>query len=332
MNFDILFVDNTAYKHYDPMVLECEPLGGTEATVVRVAEELGSRGLKVGVLNAHTRDVTMGQHAYYLNHSYASQIKPEILVSIRGTAAMNDFPTATKYSWHHDMPDQRIKTMQTELVANEATVITVSEFHKTEMQRWLHDEDWDKSPKVVRIYNPVDPKIDVPAKTKVKYDKNVMVWAASPHKGLEKAIEQFKILKNFMPKMELHVFNPGYFTHELLKTEGVVNYGAVPCGQLWQYMSEALCVFYPTNYLETFGLIAAEANAVHCPVATMRIGGLIETVQTTDQFVDSNGYPALLKKVESWHNGDRPEVCIQPRFRIKEIGDQWVKLLYNKKQ
>ena len=333
--FDVLFIDPVAYKHYDTLKLDREPLGGTEATVVRVAEGLAARGLTVGVVNKHTQEPTMGSFAYFLPlNDDILKYDPDHLVSIRGTALMEQFPKALKYSWHHDYPDARIIPMAPIFQKHDAFVIGVSDFHANELKRLLNNENWAKIPRVKRIYNPLDPRILVPPKAKVAYNRNQMVWAASPHKGLEKAIEQFKIVKQIMPKMELHVYHPGYMDAEFANVQGVMNIGPMPCQQLWQAMSESLCVFYPTDFLETFGLIAAEANAVHTPIATMGIGALNETVQTSDQLVTRNDYQSLIKKIELWYNNpkSRPEVCFQPRFKLESVVDEWLEMFQKRKK
>lgn len=333
--FDILFIDPVAYKHYDVQRLDIEPLGGTEATVIRVAEGLAARGYTVGVANRHTLEPTMGSYAYYLPlNDDLVNYNPTHLVSLRGTALMDNFPKALKYSWHHDYPDNRIVPMIEQFIKHDATVIGVSDFHCNELQRWFQNDNWKKVPRVKRIYNPVDPRICIPPKVKVPYNQNKMVWAASPHKGLEKALEQFKLIKEIIPKMELHVFHPGYMESEFANQPGVVNMGPAPCQQLWQAMSESLCVFYPTDFLETFGLIAAEANAVHTPIATMALGALHETVQTTDQLVSRRDYPGLIKRVETWYNDPktRPDVCFQPRFTLEGVIDVWQDLLEKRKK
>jgi glycosyltransferase involved in cell wall biosynthesis len=331
IELDLLFFDPVAYRHYDAHTLHTEPLGGTEATVVRIAEHLAARGMRVGIMNPHTQDITIGSNAYHFGVSEAGKVRTENLVSIRGIKGLDLFPDAKrKFSWQHDVPDTRLTAMVPKLLEHSAKIICVSNWHKTEAQRLVHSDDFTKVPQVTRIYNPVDEFIGkVVHNAKITYDKNVLVWAASPHKGLDKALEQFRILRSFLPSLELRVFNPGYLEHNLHREKGVVAMGAVPCRELWQNMSEALCVFYPTNFCETFGLIAAEANAVHTPVATMRLAGLTESVQSDNQMVGVNDYPALLKKVDEWYNDSnkRPEVCVQPRFRIESVGDEWIKLL-----
>lgn len=332
--FDILFIDGVSYKHYDTAILDVEPLGGTEATVIRVAEGLAARGYTVGVANKHTLEPTMGAYAYYLPlNDDLINYSPDHVVSLRGTTAMAAFPKAYKYSWQHDFPDKRILDMVPAFLEHNAVVIGVSDFHKNELSRWFTNENWAKVPKTVRIYNPVDPRIEVARKTKVAYDRNSIVWAASPHKGLDQAIEQFKILKAILPSVTLKVFHAGYIDAKFYNVDGVMNYGAVPCQRLWQEMSASLCTFYPTDFIETFGLIAAESNAVHTPIATMGIGALTESVQSSDQLVSRYDYAGLLKKVETWYNepNTRPEVCLQPRFALQGVIDQWIQLMNSRK-
>lgn len=333
--FDVLFIDPVAYKHYDVTTLDTEALGGTESTVIRVAEGLAARGLTVGVANAHTQEATAGAYAFYLPmNEDLLKTNPTHVISLRGTSGMTRFPKAFKYSWQHDYPDNRLNDMIDTFVEQNAIVIGVSDFHVTELQRRFHNENYSKIPKTKRIYNPLDPRILVDRKIKVPYDRNSLVWAASPHKGLKKALEQFKILRSILPDIKLKVFQPGYLENEFHNIEGVVNYGPVPCQKLWQEMSESLCTFYPTDFIETFGLIASESNAVHTPIATMCHGALYESVQTANQTVSKGDYEGLLRKVEMWYNepNTRPTVSYQPRFTLNEVLDQWMEMFQKRKQ
>lgn len=330
LQFDIVFVDTTTPRYYETRTLDIQGIGGTEASVIRIAEALGAFGAKVAVLQHNLPMVLPGEYCNYLPLSMIDDIETRHYVMLRGCQFVEKFPRAKKYSWHQDVPNQLLASMRDTFLEHDVTVIGASDWHKGELQRWLCDSEKKINPKVVRIYNPVPDNIYVPKNTEVKYNPNKLVWVASPHKGLKEALEYMRSVIAFMGNKDirLHVFNPGYFAAEgITQPDFVINRGSVPCQELWQHMSESLCVFYPTKFEETFGCIAAEANAVHCPVLTNRVAALNETVSSDRQFIAKNDLKNLVDTVVKWHSGDRPKVWGQDRFRLTSVLEDWISLL-----
>jgi glycosyltransferase involved in cell wall biosynthesis len=178
----------------------------------------------------------------------------------------------------------------------------------------------------------------------VKYDKNKLCWVASPHKGLKEGITLFNRLVEFSGNkdLRLYTFNPGYMLYEIgeYQNKYIVDMGPMPCKEVWQHVSESLCLWYPTRFEETFGNIAAEANALHVPVLTHQVAALSETVSSDKQFAPrtytfENDYmkgdiAPLIDKAVSWMNGDRPKVWGNDQFRSSVVIREWVKLLSEK--
>jgi glycosyltransferase involved in cell wall biosynthesis len=328
VNFDVVFVDVTTYKPYDTLTLDTEPLGGTEATLVRVADALSKRGLKVAVVQHCLAEPMLDGAVFFLPLSYLTQIKTANLVSLRSTYASELFPRARKFSWHQDVPDARINKMKPALLEHNITVVGASKWHKMELGRWLHSEDDKKHVKITHVYNACPDEIYVHPKVTLPYNKNKLVWLASPHKGLQDAIPLFSRLREVTSNaLELHVFNPGYMVTEYVNQPNVVVRGPLPCKQLWDEVQGALCVFYPTRFQETFGCIASEANALHTPIATNAVAALCETVAGKHQLNPPNDFTGLIKKVEQWYKGYRPEVYGQDKFRTSVVVDKWIELL-----
>lgn len=328
--FDVLFIDATAYKPYDSLTLDNEPLGGTEASLIRLAEAFAQLGATVGIAIHNLEEVSVGNDVYYLPLSYLEQADTDVLISLRGTVGFNLFPKALKFSWQHDLPSEALARMRDAFITSSATVVGVSNWHKRELQRVLCHPDESINPHVTYVYNPVAAPY-IHKDTEVKYDRNKLVWLSSPHKGLDKAISLFANARRNIPSLELCVYNPGYLAAGAISCEGVRYYGACSPREIWQACSESLCVFYPCQFDETFGLVAAEANNVHCPVLTYERAGLRESVATPDQFVPINDDKAFITKLMSWYNGDRPKVYGQARFQPLEVAQDWLKLIKQKK-
>lgn len=319
MHFDVLFLDVTAPYYYDRTTLDRTGMGGTEATVVRIAEGLAALGLKVAVMQSRVAyfPPIMGQWAFFIHSDDLDQVTCRHYVQIRKNDNGHLFPDAKKYLWMHDVAKDKIE------IAPSMKVIAVSRWHKNNIKE-VQGPDCD----IAYIYNPVQDELFIGTEANPAYNKDVMAWTASPHKGLKKALELFKRIKEQAPKMQLIVFNPGYMQLDMVNLStipGVIVHGVVRPLELWSVVQKALCVFYPTDWSETFGLIAAEANALGTPVITSRLAALKEVVSSNNQFADSDD--EVVKRVLDWRENGRPRVYGKEEFKFTNVILEWVKLL-----
>lgn len=323
MHFDVIFLDTTSNKYYDRETLEKQPLGGTEASVVRVAEGLGSLGLKVAVVQSQCPEFEpmMGEYCFFMHSKEIPGMTANHYVQIRNSKNSNLFPKAKKYLWLHDVAGEYLRSWE-EIAEFNLELIGVSRWHAKNIRDFTGRD-------VSYIYNPVPEHIYTPLDKRKGYDKNLLVWMSSPHKGLNKALKTFKTLYEKNNHLKLAVFNPGYYELnpeiELQQGVHIVRSGSTSCHQLWHYVSNALCVFYPTQYKETFGCIAAEANALGTPLVTYRNAGLSESVTGDNQFCRSN--KDAVNKVLSWNDGHRPTIFGNDEFKQSNVILKWVKLL-----
>lgn len=329
MHFDVIFLDTTSPKYYDRITLEKEALGGSEASVIRVAESLGKLGLKVAVIEARIKNYfepTIGQYAFFFHSDDVESMSCKHYIQIRGNTNPQLFHGARKYVWLHDVCTDEAQWLPS-LKEHRITVIGVSSWHESNIRKTLEGYD-----NITHIYNPVPDEIFVDKETILNYDPNVMVWASSPHKGLDKAITLFKEIKKKNHKMQLIVFNPGYKSIDveaLSVISGISVYGAMSCKQVWSVIQKSLCVFYPTEYEETMCLVAAEANALGTPVATNSIAALKEVVSSTLQFPDNNDLYQrdITSMVLDWSKNGRPKVLGKEEFKSSNVIMDWVRLL-----
>lgn len=324
-NFDVVFLDVTSLIYYDRITLEKSALGGSEASVIRIAEGLGKLGLKVAVIEARLSEYfapTIGQHAYFFHSDDVDKLQCKHYVQIRANTNPQLFPYAKKYIWLHDICTKgREDLWIDDIKAYDITLIGVSRYHKNNIKEITGlDSKY--------IYNPVPDEIFIGPDTKLEYDKNIIVWLSSPHKGLERAVQLFDSIKLAIPKMQFIVFNPGYYKLDsdvMMTKPGMSIYGSMNCKQMWSVVQKSLCVFYPTTYLETFGLVAAEANALGTPIATNSIGALKEVVSSDAQLHAHTS--DCVTSVIDWHNNGRPKVLGKDEFRESSVLIDWVKLL-----
>lgn len=330
--FDIVFIDCGTKLYYDSKSLENIPLGGTESSLIRIAEGLASlplpngKTLNVAIIRASDVEAgiqapvfgeVMGQHCYFLDESYLDRIDTKYLVCMRGCRYLYLYPKAKKFVWCHDLGDARITAWEPLLREQDATIVAVSKWHKKNIMQYT------AYPKMTYVYNPIDDKVynDTPRKV----DRNLMVWAASPHKGLDEALGIYKKIYNKLPNMKLLIYNPGYTKGEFISNPGVLYNGPTAGQHVRHNMRKALCTFYPTQFEDTFGLVTAESNAVGTATACYPSGALPEiTGNNAGVCINEE---VLLDTIEQWYTNGPPKVVGREEFKTSNVIQQWLRTL-----
>lgn len=325
MHFDVIFFDAVASRYYDRMILEKNALGGTEATVIRIAEGLASLGLKVAVVEANPNinyfEPVMGQFCFFLHGDDIQKMTCKHYIQLRRNYFPQLFKGAKKYIWLHDVASDE-KEWVPSLQEYNIKLICVSRWHKNN----IYEET--KYDNITYVYNPILDQIYFSPDQTAEVNKNILVWMSSPHKGLGHALQLFKEMRDENPQLQLIVFNPGYLQLDVsrLATQPGVNlYGGIPSINMWNIVRKALCAFYPVQYDETFGMVAAEANALGTPMATFPRAALKEVISSDNQFANSDA--EIKRKVLDWVKNGRPIVVGKDEFKFSNVIMDWVKLL-----
>lgn len=338
MKDTLLFIDPCCPRPYDPSNINVPGgVGGTEQTMVTLAEGLAEH-FNV-VVEQHNRlegEDYLGR-ATYMAVGECKEAK--YVVILRDPRPMVDarhrFPNAKIYLYSHDLADRNLGVCYSAGIFRNAGCcanICVSSWHKSQTIEVLKPLGYTGEFRMRYIYNPLSEDV---VRTGEPYDKNKLVWLASPHKGLARAYEIFKQLVRINPDFRLYVTNPGYmesqYTDDKEIKDRVVVLGTLPHKDAIQHIREALCLFYPNNvFPETFGKIMAEANAVGVPVITSPIGASREVLDNSPgQIVDCRDTEKVVKTVMSWYEGCRPTVRGNPAFKLPRIIQEWKKLLYD---
>ncbi len=330
----ILFVDGVCPKPYDCMSLLAEGMGGTEATVIRVAESLG-----------YSAKVTVAQKGRVINY-----VNPRVdyvpldnklldqewdsIVVLRSAYALplirEKQPKTQILLWLHDLSGPYFLQDAHLLKELNIHLVAVSRFHLTDIISSLKTVlGPTEFPKMSYVYNPIDDALH-PDSTPI--DKNKLVFFSSPHKGLDYALSLFPHLKSFNPDFRLCISNPGYYPDSTCDIPGVELLGALPHHKALQHVRSALCVFYPNHvFPETFGLVLAEANAVGTPVLTHSIGAAREVLTNPVlQLCDTRVNQVVISRLMSWHGGNRPPVTGKDEFRLCNVTKRWQEILCSK--
>jgi len=349
----LLFYDPLCQQPYDTRTLREQAMGGTEATLVRVADAL---------------DAWVIQHNR--TEDWQRYRRPQRLPGIACVIVNRDsralplvreyYPQARVYLWLHDRfrPGSRrarwLAATAPLLREMAVTAVCVSDWQRGGVEATLRDIGAAAEVRALTIYNPVDDAL-TPDATPV--DENTLVFFSSPNKGLAFALDAFGELKRAMPQLRLLVGNPGYKAVDAAPRAGIEFLGALPQARMHAVVRGALCTFFP-NFLipETFGLVFAESHALGTPVLTHDCGAAPEIVADPQQLLPlgvacrlyegavgrlplswrraparlaaaAGLFDAYVERIHAWRDGARPRVAADPRFRLSVVAASWRALL-----
>ncbi len=338
MKDTLLFIDVTCPRPYDPSNINVPGgVGGTEMTMVTLAEGLASTGQYNVVIEQHNRlqgEEYRGKALYTYPGATSNARWCVVLRDPRPMVnARERFPDSRIYLYSHDLADRNLGLCfdggffeRSGCIAN----ICVSGWHKSQTIEVLKQFGYTGQFRTKFIYNPMSEDV---VRTGEPYDKNKLMWLASPHKGLARAYEIFKQLVRLNPDFRLYVTNPGYmetqYTDDKEIKDRTVVLGTIPHGQAIEHLRNSLCLFYPnTVFPETFGKVMAEANAVGTPVLTSPLGASREVLDThPEQIADCRDTETVVKRIMKWHSGARPIVRGNPKFSLNRVIHEWSTLL-----
>lgn len=349
----ILFFDPVCDQPYDTETLRRQAMGGTEATVVRVADALGA------LVAQHNRTSANGRYVPPRSDPTITQVivnrDSRVLPRVREL-----YPNARVYLWLHDRVRPRSKrarriaadaAMLRELAVRVICVSDTQRFAVEAALRWMGVSDRVSAR---TIYNPVDDDLRPDGSA---IDERKLVFLSSPNKGLKFTLDAFRAVRRAMPDMRLVVGNPGYKTGGAARSQGVEYLGPQPQQRIHQEVRTALCTFFPNFVIpETFGLVLAESRALGTPVLTHDCGAALEVLGDAAQVLPvtaaqrvyegllggwptgSRRWPAraadalglfdvYVDRVRAWRAGSRPVTGPDPRFRLAAVAQRWREML-----
>ena len=328
----VLFHDAASALAYDAELMRHQGIGGTEASVVRVAEGLAATHEVCVAQRGRTRVSSPHARLRYVPLTEPRPfggIPPDCVVVLRKhrhvPALRACYPAAAMFCWIHNWQRVETELLRGGLVRSGCAVVAVSDAHRVATDRLINGSlarlvgRGGRVP-VLRIYNPVDERL-VPDDTPVDPDKLVCF----SRKGLHRVLAAFAQVRKALPALRLYI--AGY---ESLpgSQPGVHLLGRLPQHEVFRHVREALCVFYPQDvHAETFGLVFAEANALGVPVLAHDFGAAREVLGGAEQLVEARDYPAIIERLRAWRAGGRPKVSLRPEFRASSVLGEWRRLL-----
>ncbi|MDB5895913.1 MAG: glycosyl transferase group 1 [Rhodoferax sp.] len=337
---NIVFLDPKCPTPYDSEVLRTKALGGTEASVIRVAQGL-SRSHSVRVLQ-HNRTEALEEHPglHFLpmasmpqavqdaDHVIFIQKAQHIEVAAKGPARL--------WLWLHNYLKDEVPFFWQDHLRYRLGIVCVSKAHADHTRRHLHSLPgyWASLGSMGRggllyQHNPIDSNLGPDPHT--SRDRHKLVFFSSPYKGLEQVVPLFRQAHARDRRLKLYVADPGYIKNvdpNLLDAPGIVRLGALPHRVALQHVREALCVFYPQRKRpETFGLVYAEANAVGTPVLAHRFGSAQEVLCKSNPPLDASNGEAVIGTLLDWVERGAPKVQANPLFDCAHVVNEWSRFL-----
>jgi len=348
-----LFFDPSCQQPYDSRTLRQQAMGGTEATVTRVADALEA------LVAQHNRTEAYGR--YRIPERMPEVTRVVINRDSRALPRVRDlYPNARIYLWLHDQlrPGSKragwLASTADLLREVRATIVCVSDSQRRGVEAAARTMRLEGVVQTHTIYNPIDDSL---APNGVAVDPDKLVFFSSPNKGLKFTLDAFRALRRQMPGLRLVVGNPGYKVRKSTVIDGVEYLGPQPQARIHEEVRSALCTFFPNFVIpETFGLVFAESNALGTPVLTSDCGAAAEVIGDRNQILPVTAaqrmyerllthvspgwragpasaaaalglFDAYVERIQAWRSGARPQVGPDPRFRLAAIAEKWRALL-----
>jgi glycosyltransferase involved in cell wall biosynthesis len=318
----ILFTDFAASRGYTYNTLRSEALGGSEASLLRVAKLLGVDNDICVYQNADPyRGEARIDGVRHIGQEGLTQ-SPDIVIHFRTGVLMQDMkeeiPNARHIMWAQDF----FVKPEDLLCLEGEEVVVLSQAHKLNL---LQVCDIAKvSTKAIHVVpNPVE----VDAQRQPKAGKRLGFFS-SPHKGLSQVIEHFTALSKAYEGINMVYANPGYIPSLDAAGASITNLGMLRHSRVLEEMSKCDMLFYPqTVFPETFGIVLAEANAMGVPVLSHDFGAASEVLRQPGNIVaDCNNFATIEQSVLTLLQ-DKPEPILDLRFEMQTVADMWRKLL-----
>lgn len=301
---------------WNPETLKKSGLGGTETCVIKLAEELGSRGWRVAIYGepGNWNGRTVNNVEWYHSSFYHPDQPFTAVVSVRFPPIFDAKVNAeVKLLWLHDVNVGDIRYLDGfDRFEEIDAVITPSDWHALHTRRVYGDFN----AKSVAITNGFDRELfRYSEDDALRRDPNRMVYASSPDRGLERLLDLWPKIREQMPNAWLEIFY-GWDTIDAIINDGaahgpqlmafkkriltmIENLGGREGGIFWRgrvgqetlsvSLRKASVMPYPANFMETFGIVFAQAMTAGCIPVVPDLGALPDLVE--DPHLVINGAP-----------------------------------------
>ena len=195
------------------------------------------------------------------------------------------------------------KLMLNFVQSKSAFILTVSEFSKNEILKYIKVKNKDK---IKVIYNGIGNDWLHASKGLNPYIKPYLLYVGNikPHKNLISLLNAFELIKDKIPH-DLVIIGrkEGFITgdynvfQKAIQLEDRISFtGLIDDNMLKQFYSHTDALVFPTLY-EGFGLPVIEAMACRCPVIASNIPSLLEIFDNKVLYFDPYNYEDIADKI-----------------------------------
>ncbi len=294
---DIICWTGPGWEEWTPRTPDTIGLGGSEIAAICLMRELAKRGHRVRVIGhpPHGQEGTYDDVEYIRferTGEIATNSKPDILIASRAPQACLDFKARANFIWAHDIHVGDATGRNMEGIMRADHIFALTGWHK---QHLLQTYPFLAPDTVLVTRNGIDVKRFAAEPVK---QGNRLIWASTPHRGIDRAIDFLGRVRMEVPDAELHVYY-GFGTWEtiarqratqdlptierykrmLTTTPGVVFHDRVNQIELARAYLASKVWFYPTWFDETSCISAMEAQAAGAVPVTTGRAALNETVK-----------------------------------------------------
>ncbi len=272
--------DNHNHPGYTGASLHAGGVGGTESSVIQLAEALAALGHRIWALNRIDAPVIEETGVTWMPLREKKDLPPlDIAIGINSARIFDGVKARRTISWLHNPPALRQQLKRRTLGAllrHRPHAVLLSSYQSRLLHRWL-----PYSGRSV-IHHGIGDAFFAPGLDMAPRPRRA-IFTSQPSRGLAFCAACWETVIAAMPSAELHIFCPQAKQEDAVRTcsgrDGIVIRGSVTRLRLAQELRLSRVMLAPGVADETFCLAAAEATASGVPIVTLGAGALSERVK-----------------------------------------------------
>lgn len=330
-------------ENWDGLSPYRDGIGGSESSVVYLAEQLGNKGHNVYVYSPNI-EYRYINNVYYVPMSAFDEDKTfDVFISSRIPTILNKRRAKKQCLWMHDTMDAYMRRFNQDQI----------------IDKYICVSNWQKA--TAEAIGILSHKIEVIANGVHTYNgfatydrvKNSCVWMSSPDRGLDNllAINDVEPIAKDMHILyswhNINVINAdNYFIYNRtikeknkLKGLNAKLIGRVPIDEVKQVLHSTEKLIYPSSFKETFCISVVEALYAGVTCFVNRNGAVHDTImQSTckkhaNWFLPTGKEDYTPKDAKAWiksvneNNPEPKEQCLRKGVTWEELANRWIEVI-----
>jgi glycosyltransferase involved in cell wall biosynthesis len=288
--------NNHNHPGYTGASLRAGGIGGTEGSVIQLAEALASLGHKVYALNRLDCRATEAGVNWVPLQDKQSLPAVDVAIGINSPRVLDGVRARRRIVWLHNPPTLRQQLKRRNFLAvlrHRPHAVLLGEYHSGLLHRWL-----PYSGRSIIHYGMSGAFFSGEPDSVPRAPR--AIFTSQPQRGLAFVSACWAAISEAVPLAELHVFYPQAKHEEVARLcanrKGIVIRGSVSRSQLAQELRASRVMLVPGVTDETYCLAAAEATASGVPIVTLGVGALSERVKPGETGYIAHGAPEFTER------------------------------------